>query len=66
MQSEKVLQNQRRSFFKKLGLIGGALALSPLAWKRSPPPEPQDAPRTPQAGYRLTPHIHKYYETAAK
>ncbi|KJS32521.1 MAG: hypothetical protein VR64_06295 [Desulfatitalea sp. BRH_c12] len=66
MQSEKVLQNRRRSFFKKLALIGGALALSPLAWKRSPPSGPPDAPRTPQAGYRLTPHIRKYYETAAK
>ena len=66
MQPEKALRNQRRSFFKKIGVIVGGLALGPLAWKRSEPSGTSEAPSTPQAGYRLTAHIRKYYETAAK
>lgn len=66
MPSAKVHQQQRRSFFKKLALIGGALALSPLAGKRPPPSGTSKVPPAAQAGYRLTAHIRKYYETAAE
>jgi hypothetical protein len=66
MQTKAEPKPQRRSFFKKLALLGGALALSPLTVRRSISADPPDASGTPQSGYRLTPHIRKYYETAAK
>jgi hypothetical protein len=61
------LTGNRRSFLKHAAVLGGA-ALSLLLGRKTaaaapvqiePPAKEADA-----AGYRLTPHIKKYYETA--
>jgi hypothetical protein len=65
MPSEQHLP-QRRSFFKKIIMLGGALVLTRLARNRSAETlQPNPAPPE-QARYRLTRHIRKYYETAAR
>jgi hypothetical protein len=57
----------RRSFFKKFAWVGGALVLSGRLWKGASPTARADSGTGEnKAGYRLTPHIRKYYETAAK
>ena len=53
---------KRRDFLKLVGLgsIAGAAAVATAG--KTPAAEPQ---RTPEgAGYRETPHVKKYYETA--
>jgi hypothetical protein len=57
---------QRRSFFKKMVMLGGALVLTRLARNRSAGTLLPNAAPPEQAGYRLTRHIRKYYETAAR
>jgi len=58
----------RRTFLKNMAIVGGSLTLTALLGSRRPaaarvksdPP----AKDTGHAGYRLTEHIQKYYETA--
>ncbi len=58
---------QRRSFFKKLVVLSGSLALSPLVGRRSATAGRIDAsPQSKPSGYHMTAHIRKYYKTAAK
>ena len=57
----------RRSFFRAFALIGGGTAL--LAGCAEPgASEPQTtdtaSPAPEQSGYRVTPHVARYYETA--
>ncbi|RJQ77874.1 MAG: formate dehydrogenase [Desulfobacteraceae bacterium] len=66
MQSQQHLP-QRRSFFGKLALLGSALLLAPFSRPRpARPGNPDTELQTQQTAYRLTPHIRKYYETAAR
>ena len=56
----------RRRLFAAAG-TAGALAAAAVALPRTPPPEPQAAapdtePPAP-AGYRVTAHIQRYYQT---
>lgn len=55
---------KRRQFLAALGL-GGAAAAAAVAGRKgaeSPQQAPAGAPRS--AGYRLTEHVRRYYETA--
>ena len=57
----------RRSFFKKIAMLGGALVLTPLVGKRSARAAyPETGTQSEKMGYRLTSHIRRYYETVAK
>ena len=62
---KKQFSRSRRSFFRKLGLLGGAAALTRLTGRRfgMGENEPQ-ATAGSGKGYRVTPHIKKYYRTA--
>jgi hypothetical protein len=62
---KKRFSRSRRSFFRKLGLLGGAAALTGLAGRIFGPGknEPQ-ATADSGKGYRVTAHIKKYYRTA--
>jgi hypothetical protein len=55
----------RRSFFKKLALLGGSAAIGGLSRSRVALRE-NSAKATADTGngYRLTPHIRTYYRTA--
>jgi len=57
-------ENSRRSFLRGLAVMGGvtAVAASTGADTVSPGEEAQQ-PRKPQ-GYRVTPHVAKYYDKA--
>jgi len=60
--------SNRRTFLKNITIVGGGLTLTALLGSRRPaaarvkndPP----AKDTDSAGYRLTEHIQKYYDTA--
>lgn len=56
----------RRSFFKKMAVLGGGLLLARLSGAAGAPGRTDGAPSKQGAGYRLTKHIRKYYETAAR
>jgi hypothetical protein len=61
----KHFSRSRRSFFRKLSLLGGAAALTGLAGRRfgmgrNGPRATADSGK----GYRVTAHIRKYYRTA--
>ena len=62
---KKQFSRSRRSFFRKLGLLGGAAALTRLTGRRfgMGKNEPQ-ATADSGKGYRVTAHIRKYYRTA--
>jgi hypothetical protein len=55
----------RRSFFKKLALLGGTAALTGFTGRRFRM-EKTGPKATAESGkgYRVTPHIKKYYRTA--
>jgi hypothetical protein len=56
----------RRTFMKLAAVLGGAAALTGLrkpAGAAPGRPEAQSGP-APAAGYRLTEHVKRYYETA--
>ena len=62
---KKQFSRSRRSFFKKLALLGGTVALTGVAdhrfgmGKNGPKATAESG-----MGYRVTPHIKKYYSTA--
>ncbi len=58
-------QPPRRSFIKRLAFLGGALFFIPRPRRGKAAPAPNKSEPSSN-GYRLTPHIRKYYETAAK
>ena len=62
------LTGNRRTFLKHTAILGGA-ALSLLLGRKTAAAEPVQveppAKKADAAGYRLTPHIQKYYETAS-
>ena len=62
---KKQFSRSRRSFFRKLGLLGGAAALTRLTGRRfgMGENEPQ-ATADSGKGYRVTAHIKNYYHTA--
>lgn len=62
---KKQFSRSRRSFFRKLGLLGGAAALTGLTGRRFGMRE-NEAQATADSGqrYRVTAHIKKYYRTA--
>ncbi len=55
----------RRTFMKRAAILGG---LAALAGFRKPadaaPEQPGTQPEPSAAGYRLTEHVKRYYETA--
>jgi len=56
----------RRSFLKRTALLGGFAAAVLAGEKPALPSPPVPANAAGQGkGYRLTPHVRKYYETAA-
>lgn len=62
---KKHFSRSRRSFFKKLALLGGAVALTGFADRRfRMEKNGPKATTEPGKGYRVTPHIKKYYRTA--
>lgn len=55
---------QRRSFFRRVAMLGGAIVLSPRTGCSAVGAMSSGTrPDARQKGYRLTPHIRKYYET---
>ena len=55
----------RRSFFKKVAILSGTTFLTVLG-RRAQATTFSDRPEKPRKqGYRLTPHIRKYYEKAS-
>jgi hypothetical protein len=62
---KKQFSRSRRSFFKKLALLGGTVALTGFADHRfgMGKNEPKATAESGK-GYRVTPHIKKYYRTA--
>ena len=62
---KKQFSRSRRSFFKKLALLGGTVALTEFADRRFHM-EKNGPKATAESGkgYRVTPHIKKYYRTA--
>ena len=67
--NQKSRQNSRRTFIRNMALMGGAGTLLASAAKtmrlgsRENPMGSPDARRS--QGYRLTPHIRKYYKKVA-
>ncbi len=62
---KKQFSKSRRSFFKKLALLGGSAVLTGLAGRRFD--VGKNEPKTTAEagkGYRMTPHIQTYYRTA--
>jgi hypothetical protein len=61
----KLFSRSRRSFFKQLALLGGTVALTEFADRRFRT-EKNGPKATAESGkgYRVTPHIKKYYRTA--
>jgi hypothetical protein len=59
---KKHFSRSRRSFFKKIALLGGTVALTGFADRRFG--MGKNATAEPGKGYRVTPHIKKYYRTA--
>jgi hypothetical protein len=56
----------RRNFFKKAFLLGGTTVLTVLGGRSARAATFPDRPEKPRKrGYRLTPHIRKYYEKAS-
>jgi len=62
---DKTYIPQRRSFFKRVAMLGGAFALLPSTGGTAVDPLPSDTRSgvRQKKGYRLTPHIQKYYAT---
>jgi len=62
---KKQFSRSRRSFFKKLALLGGSAALTGFAGRRVDMGK-NGLKATAEAGkgYRMTPHIQTYYRTA--
>jgi hypothetical protein len=62
---KKQFSRSRRSFFKKLALLGGTAALTGFADRRfGIGKNGPKANATAGKGYRMTPHIKTYYRTA--
>ena len=61
----KHFSRSRRSFFKKLALLGGSAALTGLTGRKVDI-EKNGTKTTDEAGkgYRMTPHIQNYYRKA--
>jgi hypothetical protein len=61
-------QKGRRTFLKTIALLGGSAAVlaarKGFAAKPSVNRKPSGESAVPSQGYRLTPHIRKYYERA--
>jgi hypothetical protein len=67
--SQKFRPHSRRTFIKNMALMGGAGALLAGTAKAMPFGSRENPMGSPDArrsqGYRLTPHIRKYYKKAA-
>jgi len=55
--------NSRRSFLRGLAVMGGVSAIAGSASAGPEDAAPKAAPAKPQ-GYRVTPHVAKYYDKA--
>jgi len=57
--------NTRRSFFRKLALIGGAGAVAGASRAQANPgAKPAEQATAQPSGYRLTEHVAEYYRKA--
>jgi len=67
--SQKSRPYSRRTFIKNMALMGGAgtlLASTAKAMRFGPRENPMGSPDARRSqGYRLTPHIRKYYKKTA-
>lgn len=58
-------RSNRRGFFKQIAFLGSGAAALSMSRKGGTPKNRSPAGGTvPAKGYRVTPHIRKYYETA--
>lgn len=55
----------RRQFFKKAAIVGGTAVLTVLGRRTRAATSPGRPEKPRKQGYRLTPHIRKYYEKAS-
>lgn len=65
---EKKFAGDRRSFLKGAAIFGGTAMTLLLGYRRLEASPVNNAPaphKSADAGYRLTEHIKKYYETAS-
>lgn len=66
--SSEAVRKQRRNFFQQMLVCGGTVILSVMGARRgaggSGDLEGPKCKTDRSAGYRLTPHIRKYYERA--
>jgi len=58
-------RTERRNFFKNAALLGGAAVLAVMGKRAGAKPSPDLSDKSRSRGYRLTPHIRKYYEKAS-
>jgi len=57
--------NERRSFFRKIALVGGATAFAGAARAQAVKPSAEVASTPSQpSGYRVTDHVSEYYRKA--
>ena len=56
---------ERRKFFKNVALLSTTAVLTVLGRRAGARPSPDFPGKSQGQGYRLTPHIRKYYEKAS-
>lgn len=56
--------NGRRNFLRGLAVMGGVTAVAASAGADVTETAPQAAPAAAPEGYRVTPHVAKYYDKA--
>lgn len=57
-------ENSRRSFLRGLAVMGGVTAVAASTGADVVETTPQPAPSAKPKGYRVTPHVAKYYDKA--
>ena len=57
-------ENSRRSFLRGLAVMGGVTAVAASTGAEVVEAAPQATPTAKPEGYRVTPHVAKYYDKA--
>lgn len=57
-------ENSRRSFLRGLAVMGGVTAVAASTGAEVVEPTSKPAPSAKPKGYRVTPHVAKYYDKA--
>lgn len=57
-------ENSRRSFLRGLAVMGGVTAVAASTGAEVVEASPQVKPAAKPEGYRVTPHVAKYYDKA--